>query len=243
MRWSAALQAASGIAAVAAVERDLIMPYTDQDIIDAFHGMTTITAVFDRIPIEGLQEPLLLPNPTGVGVVHLGEARELWTLGHHGAATVIAASVLEVWFNEAITALLEARGSGELAAPLGALVGRNGFALGRDQHLDLFEALAPARLQDAPRWSDYGRGRLRNDWVHGRRISLSAHEAKTFLVAVLDVLTYGERQLVAAGAPPATDLVAAGPVRRGNWLVYKLHPPGQEDNEIVELLFEPIDEN
>lgn len=220
------------------------MPYTDQDIIDAFHGMTTITAVFDRIRIEGLQDPLLLPNPTGVGLVRLGEARKLWTLGHHGAATVIAASVLEVWFNETITALLEARGSGDIAAPLGELVGHTGFVLGRGEHLDLFKALAPARLQDAPRWSDYRRGRrLRNEWVHGSRIGLSADEAKRFLVAVLDVLTYGERQLVAAGARPATDLVAAGPVRRGDTLAYRLHPPGQDDNDVIELEFVPIDEN
>ena len=141
-------------------------------------------------------------------LVHLEDAAALLKQGHAGPAAVLAQSVAEAYFQEAMDALFEAQGhEGILPAVKKAV---RDFQLSRKDHLDLYTAMTSDSLTQAPFWARYQAGvDLRNHYVHGTvtdfPADLDPECTQDFILTVVDLIRHVEATLKRSGVKPAPE--------------------------------------
>jgi hypothetical protein len=140
-------------------------------------------------------------------LLRLDEASNLLHQGHAGPAAVVAQSVAEGYFQEAMEALFSAKDAGFIHDAVKEALRE--FQLGRKEHLGLYQALSGDVLTQARCWAAYRAGvHLRNSWVHG---PVSGPEGVTtdgvedFILAVIELIAHVEQVLMRAGVKSAQE--------------------------------------
>ncbi|MGO9752267.1 MAG: hypothetical protein ACLP8S_04330 [Solirubrobacteraceae bacterium] len=210
---------------------------TDDAIAEQIFGFDLMTLELGR-----LAEVTTERAPRGHGrylvLFRLDEASILLKEGHAGPAAVLAQSVAEGYFQEAMDALFEAQGHGAILSSIKKAV--RDFQLSRKDHLGLYTAMTGDSLTQAPFWVRYQAGvQLRNEWVHGPVHGYSDEDAEgteEFILAVLDLIRHVEATLKRSGVNPAPDRfrVERNAAQRATGLEARVHLLGA-DEQTVEI--------
>jgi hypothetical protein len=175
-----------------------------EDAVERIFGSTLMDLEFGRLA-EVLEEKAPPGHERYHALLRLDEARELCSKGHPGPAAVVAQSVAEGYFQEAMEALFAASGASVIHDAVREALRE--FQLSRKDHLNLYRALSGDVLSQAPFWGAYRAGvQLRNAWVHGpvtgRNAGVTLEAAEQFVLAIVDFVAHVEPVLTQAGVRP-----------------------------------------